>query len=124
MTGYAKQEYADIHLMYGRADDLAQRMYQQQYLRRHRPFHSTFSTFNRLLRETGTFHTVRSYSGRLCNVRTLQIFETVQQRFADSQIEKNTSSCSWCTWWFGNCQDVPFPHPEGTTYNRKRLPPS
>lgn len=86
MADYMNQEYADMHLMCDRAEGnrrLAQRLYQQQYLRRRYSHHTTFATTDRLLREMVTFYSAWPDEERR-TVRTPQIEETVLQLVANS----------------------------------------
>lgn len=87
MSDYTNEEYADMHLIYGRAGGngrLAQRMYQEQYPRRCCPHHTTFTNIDRRLRETGTFQITRRNAGQERSVRTPDTENRVLQRFADS----------------------------------------
>ncbi|GFU01686.1 hypothetical protein NPIL_684081 [Nephila pilipes] len=84
MADCTNHEYADMYLMYNRADcngRLAMRMYQWQYPRRHCAPHSTFPTIDRLLRDA-SLNTALFREQR--DVITLQIKETILQWLIDS----------------------------------------
>jgi len=53
---YSNEEYADMHLAYGQANqvaNIARRLYSERFPNRNLPNSRTFSTADRLLRETG-----------------------------------------------------------------------
>lgn len=55
---YTNNEYADMHLLYGRANCnalRAKRLYAQKYPHRRVPDRKTFENVDRRLRETGKF---------------------------------------------------------------------
>ncbi|GFY59442.1 hypothetical protein TNIN_393571 [Trichonephila inaurata madagascariensis] len=119
-----EQEYADVYLKFDRAynnGSLSQQM--QQYPRRCCPHHGKFATTDRLLWDTGSFHSTRPYAGRPFNMRTFVMEETVLLRpicslSNSTQVVVAAHSGLECSLYF---KDIPLPYPEGTVSNRRRL---
>lgn len=80
MEEYTFRELADMHLMYGAAEGngrAAARLYAQRFPNRRQPHHTTFSTIDRRLGETGTMRPDRGNAGRQRDVRTPELEERI-----------------------------------------------
>ncbi|GBL91800.1 hypothetical protein AVEN_172730-1 [Araneus ventricosus] len=86
MATYNNQEKADMHFMYGLANenDLeAERLYRQRFPRRHVTDQKLFERLHRCLSETGSFVTSMHDAGRSRSVRTPQVVEDILQGVRD-----------------------------------------
>lgn len=86
MQRFTYNEYADMHLVYGRAECNGRRaagLYRAQFPGRHVPHHSTFSQVDRRLRESGKFKPKKEASGAPRTVRTVDFTDRVLEEFAN-----------------------------------------